>query len=112
MSNVEVPLLLDVPVKPQSQRYEWFQPKLYGYGSGLPIAWQGWAVLLAYMILTLSGALIFLTLLQSDSCSHGSFVFVLCGIYVVYVLLISIPFIIICKRTTRGGWKWRWNGEE
>ena len=24
---------------------EWFAPKRYGYGAGLPIAWQGWAVI-------------------------------------------------------------------
>ena len=24
---------------------EWFAAKRYGYGSGLPIAWQGWAVI-------------------------------------------------------------------
>ena len=24
----------------------WFAPKRYGFGAGLPIAWQGWALLL------------------------------------------------------------------
>ena len=28
---------------------EWFAPKRYGYGSGAPIAWQGWLVLGAYL---------------------------------------------------------------
>ncbi len=23
----------------------WFTPKRYGYGAGLPVAWQGWALL-------------------------------------------------------------------
>ncbi|WP_243403462.1 MULTISPECIES: hypothetical protein [Bacteria] len=27
----------------------WFAPKRFGYGAGLPIAWQGWAVLVAYL---------------------------------------------------------------
>ena len=27
---------------------DWFAPKRYGYGTGLPIAWQGWALLAAY----------------------------------------------------------------
>jgi hypothetical protein len=28
---------------------DWFAPKRYGYGAGLPITWQGWAVTLAYV---------------------------------------------------------------
>src|SRR5690348_13713227 len=32
---------------------EWFAPKRYGYGSGLPISWQGWAVLLGYLAIIL-----------------------------------------------------------
>lgn len=27
----------------------WFRAKRYGYGWGLPSAWQGWAVLTAYL---------------------------------------------------------------
>lgn len=27
----------------------WFHVKRYGYGVGLPVAWQGWLVLLAYV---------------------------------------------------------------
>ena len=30
---------------------EWFAPKRYGYGSGLPIAWQGWAVMAALSLM-------------------------------------------------------------
>ena len=29
----------------------WFRPKKRGYGAGLPIAWQGWALLLAHIAL-------------------------------------------------------------
>ena len=28
---------------------EWFAPKRYGYGSSLPIAWQGWALTLGFV---------------------------------------------------------------
>ena len=28
---------------------EWFALKRYGYGSGFPISWQGWAVTLGFM---------------------------------------------------------------
>ena len=27
----------------------WFAPERYGYGAGLPIAWQGWALIGAYI---------------------------------------------------------------
>jgi len=33
----------------------WFPTKRYGYGWGLPIRWQGWIVLLSYVILVLAG---------------------------------------------------------
>ena len=46
---------------------KWFAPQTHGYGSGLPIAWQGWAIL-------------------------------------------SV-FLLIVKKTTRGGWRWR-SGKE
>jgi hypothetical protein len=34
----------------------WFSPKRLGYGSGLPIAWQGWALILTYLVIV-SGAI-------------------------------------------------------
>lgn len=34
----------------------WFAPKRYGYGSGLPIAWQGWALLAGLIVLVLGTA--------------------------------------------------------
>ena len=29
----------------------WFRPKRRGYGTGLPIAWQGWVMLLVHIAL-------------------------------------------------------------
>ena len=31
----------------------WFAPKRYGYGAGLPVAWQGWALLAGYIAVML-----------------------------------------------------------
>ena len=28
----------------------WFAPKRYGYGAGLPISWQGWALTCAFVL--------------------------------------------------------------
>jgi hypothetical protein len=33
----------------------WFGVKRYGYGWGLPVRWQGWAVLAAYLVLLYAG---------------------------------------------------------
>ena len=32
---------------------EWFAPKRYGFGSGMPISWQGWAVTLGFIAIGL-----------------------------------------------------------
>lgn len=42
----------------ESSKY-WFPAKRYGWGWGLPCAWQGWAVLTAY-VLVIAGILRFL----------------------------------------------------
>ena len=36
----------------------WFRPKRRGYGTGLPIAWQGWLMLAAHMVLIIGLALL------------------------------------------------------
>lgn len=33
----------------------WFPAKTYGVGWGLPITWQGWAVILLYLLLLIFG---------------------------------------------------------
>lgn len=33
----------------------WFPVKRHGWGWGLPVRWQGWAVLVAYLALTFGG---------------------------------------------------------
>jgi len=37
---------------------DWFAPKTYGYGAGLPIKWQGWALLLGYTALMAASSLL------------------------------------------------------
>ena len=72
----------------------WWAPKRYGYGAGLPIAWQGWLVSLAYCVaVTLSAWLI---LPRSISA------------FVAIVLGATAALLVICARKTRGGWRWRW----
>ena len=75
---------------------DWFAPKRFGYGAGLPIAWQGWAVLAAY-VAVLAGAGF---LIQRHTAG-----------YVAIVIAATVALIVVAKRHTRGGWKWR-SGEE
>ncbi|MDZ4308578.1 hypothetical protein [Allopontixanthobacter sp.] len=74
----------------------WFAPKKLGYGAGLPIAWQGWALLLSYMALVI-GIGVFMSSLGDSGIAAG----------VALIFLVTIPFLMIVKRRTEGGWKWR-----
>ena len=71
----------------------WFAPKRYGYGSGLPIAWQGWAALLAYL-----AAIVAAFFLIRYSWTAWAAV----------VVATTGAFVIVCAQKTRGGWHWRW----
>ena len=70
----------------------WFAPKSFGYGAGLPIAWQGWVMLAAHM------ALIFgLTFLLRR---HP----VAMTLAVLVIALAPLP---LYAAKTQGGWHWR-----
>lgn len=62
----------------------WFPAKKHGVGWGLPVVWQGWAVLLAYLGLVFAGVLA----IQSRP--------VMIIPFVIYVLLLSAALIFIC----------------
>jgi hypothetical protein len=76
---------------------EWFAPKRFGLGAGLPIAWQGWALILGFIALV---ALASLRLHQSRLA------------YFSVVATLTILFLVISAKTTRGGWKWRWGNDD
>ena len=80
------------------QRYVryWFPAKRYGWGWGLPIAWQGWAIFVAFLVLVAVGAAVIP--------QHS-----LAG-FVAYAVVLSILLVGVCW------WKgepprWRWGGE-
>ena len=75
-----------------SERPEWFAPKRYGYGAGLPIAWQGWLVTAVFIAAVLLTAYIF---------EDQPFI-----VFAIVAPLVSV-MLIITSRTTRGGWRWR-----
>ena len=71
----------------------WFAPKRYGYGTGLPISWQGWAALLLYLAAIGAATL----LIRYSWIAYG-------GILVAA----TAAFILVCAQKTKGGWRWRW----
>ncbi|MEO5810181.1 MAG: hypothetical protein ABIR51_09040 [Sphingomicrobium sp.] len=80
-----------------SDRPEWFAPRRYGLGTGLPISWQGWVVSLAFIFLL-------------------GLAYYLFGNNDLRALAIVVPailgYVLIAVWTTKGGWRWRWGGEE
>ncbi len=81
----------------------WFAPKLYGYGSGLPIAWQGWVILLVYMLLATAAPIV----LAMITVKPVILISAILGVEGV----MAVVLIVICARTTEGGWHWRWGGK-
>ena len=80
-----------------SEEFEWFAPKRYGYGAGLPISWQGWVVLLAYLAIV---GVVAATLRDKPL------------VTVAMVIPLTTVLLVITARTTRGGWRWRWGEED
>lgn len=76
---------------------EWFAPKRYGYGSGLPISWQGWAVTIAFVAIA-----ILVSVALRDRPLQ----------LVATIIPVTVILLVICARTTRGGWRWRWGEED
>jgi uncharacterized membrane protein YphA (DoxX/SURF4 family) len=81
----------------------WFAPKLYGYGAGLPISWEGWLVLAVYLLIV-CGAAFALPLITPIAESVAAIA--------VITIVATIVLLIICVRKTRGGWRWRWGGQD
>ena len=75
----------------------WFAPKRYGYGAGLPISWQGWTLSFGFLIIALGSAIAF--------ANRRMLVFAI-------LVPVAILFVLIIARTTRGGWRWRWGEED
>lgn len=75
----------------------WFAPKRYGYGAGLPISWQGWALTLGFVLVCVADVLLFARK----------------PLVLVAVLIpFTVIFTVVAARTTRGGWRWRWGDKE
>jgi hypothetical protein len=81
------------------QKY-WFAAKRYGWGWGLPIAWQGWVVLGAFIVLMIAGSFIF------PPYQHKL-------LYLGYLAVLIALLIRVCY--VKGeplGWRWRRNDQD
>jgi len=70
----------------------WFRAKRRGYGTGLPIAWQGWVMLAAHIAL-ITG----IAVLLRDRPVALTLAVILAG-------LAPMP---LYRARTEGGWRWR-----
>ena len=73
----------------------WFAHKRYGYGSFLPITWQGW-VTLGLFLLVIFGEMP----LTSGWLRAIMFTVTVCA------------FIAVCALKTEGGLRWRWGDDD
>ena len=76
----------------------WFPAKRYGWGWGIPISWQGWAVLAAFVALVIAGVL----LLPPDKAPRP---------FIVYTAVLCVVLVAV-------GWlkgqppRWRWGDDD
>ena len=72
----------------------WFAERRFGYGAGMPIAWQGWVVLAAMIgLITLVALLVVPAYPRLGPMA---------------TLGVVLPFLPLIRARTRGGWHWRW----
>lgn len=76
---------------------EWFAPKRYGYGSGLPISWQGWILTAGYVAVAIALSVHF----KDQPLQLAA-----------ALVPLTVALMVICARTTRGGWRWRWGNDD
>ena len=71
----------------------WFAPKRFGYGAGVPIAWQGWAVLAAFAVMLIASSIVLLP-------RHRLW-------FIIVAVVLSIALTLLTATKTRGGLHWR-----
>ena len=76
-----------------NEKEVWFRAKRYGWGWGLPCAWQGWVVLAVWLVLLCAGAA-FLAPIHV-------------GLLVGYAAVLGIALFPICLRKGEKP-RWRW----
>jgi hypothetical protein len=73
----------EVRLNSRTDRNDWFRAKRFGWGWGPPSSWQGWVVLVAYLVLVVGG----IPLVQA---TKGDLV------YVVYTMVCTVTLLVLC----------------
>ena len=84
-------------MKNNPEKY-WFKRKLYGWG-WTPVRWQGWAVLVLYII----GVVKIFVIIDMDSHSGSD---TLISMFVPFMLLTALLLIICYKKGEKPKWQW------
>ncbi len=78
----------------QESKVFWFPAKKYGWGWGLPITWQGWVVLLVFLVLLVTGAMVFSPAKERT-------------MFILYTAAISAVLVGVCyAKGEPPGWRW------
>ncbi|HVU30456.1 MAG TPA: hypothetical protein VHE36_08660 [Sphingomicrobium sp.] len=80
-----------------SDELEWFRAKRIGFGPGVPIRWQGWALTIGFVAVSIGISLAFR--------KHPLQL-------VAAIIPLIVVFLVISCRTTRGGCRWSSGKEE
>lgn len=87
-------------IKDNPQGY-WFKAKLYGWG-WTPAKWQGWFVILAYLVLILALVLTREEVIPGNPDSGSNFLTFAAPIIILTILLIFIAY----KKGEKPCWRW------
>lgn len=79
----------------------WFAPKNYGYGAGLPIAWQGWVLVGGYIAIMAISAFV-IEFYQDEGAAFG----------IPAMIVSTLVFVALVATKTRGGMRWRWGRKD
>lgn len=88
------------PVDPDAPR-PWFAAKRFGFGAGMPIAWQGWALIAAWLVLLAGVGL--LDRSGSGATRTAGFAILIAG---------TATFIVLVAKRTEGGPRWGWGKQD
>ena len=78
-------------------RHIWFPAKRYGWGWGFPIAWQGWLVYAAFIVLVIIGSIWYERTFNP--------------LFFVYLTVISVALIAVCWLKGEPP-RWRWGDDD
>jgi hypothetical protein len=80
----------------------WFKPKRYGYGA-TPVTWQGWCAIAVFVLVMI----VFNGALRLTEKHYWAL-----AVLFTFDAIAVAAFVVICKRRTKGEWRWRWGDND